>query len=132
MKTWSIGVGCVALVMSALGNLSSEPFKFKYEITANSNYAGDIYNLYTYKEKVIDIYDEYFLPLSDENREKKLINSIDLFNVSDKCRAYYVSGTIVVLVGEAKGMTLLGDLRTNSCDETVIRTKIFIFDIFNS
>ncbi len=72
-----------------------------------------------------------FILISEKKREVKLINDIDLFNMNNNCRSYYVSGTIVVLIGEAKGMTITGDLRSNSCDETVIRTKIFIFDIFN-
>ena len=81
---------------------------------------------------MIDIYDKHFLFLNETKREDKLINNIDLFEFNDDCRSYYVSGTIVLLIGDAKGMTITGDLRTNSCDETVIRTKVFIFDIFNN
>lgn len=130
MKLWSIGLGAIALVASTMLNLSSEPFKYKYEITANSNSAGDIYNLYDYKERLIDVYDEHFLALNEKNREEKLVNEISLFKLDSLCRAYYASGTIVVLVGDASGMTISGDLRSDSCDETVLRTKIFIFDIF--
>ena len=131
MKTFSISVCLLTLLLAGSSKLASEPFKYKYEITGNSKTASEIYDLYTYKEKLIDIYDKNFLALSEKKREVKLINEIDLFNMDDKCRSYYVSGTIVVLIGEAKGMTITGDLRSNSCDETVIRTKVFIFDIFN-
>lgn len=130
MKLWSIAIGTLALVGSTMLNLSSEPFKYKYEITANSNSAGDVYNLYDYKERLIDVYDEHFLALNEQKREEKLVNEISLFELDSSCRAYYASGTIVVLVGDASGMTISGDLRSDSCDETVLRTKIFIFDIF--
>ena len=134
MKTFSISVCLLTLLLAGSSKLASEPFKYKYEITGNSKTASEIYDLYTYKERLIDIYDKNFLALSEKKREVKLINDIDLFNMinmNNNCRSYYVSGTIVVLIGEAKGMTITGDLRSNSCDETVIRTKIFIFDIFN-
>lgn len=134
MKTFSISVCLLTLLLAGSSKLASEPFKYKYEITGNSKTASEIYDLYTYKERLIDIYDKNFLTLSEKKREVKLINDIDLFNMinmNNNCRSYYVSGTIVVLIGEAKGMTITGDLRSNSCDETVIRTKIFIFDIFN-
>lgn len=130
MKFFSISLAVLALSASVFSSLSSEPFKYKYEITANSKHAADIYNLYDYKEKLIDIYDEHFLFLNEKEREKKLISSIELFNIDNNCRSYYSSGTIVVLVGDANGMTISGNLRKDSCDETVIRTKIILFDIF--
>lgn len=131
MKLFSIGISLIALSVVGVSKLSSEPFKYKYEITGNSKSANDIYNLYEYKEKLIDIYDEHFLALNDTEREKKLINNNQLFKIDENCRAYYASGTIVVLVGDGKGLTITGDLRYDTCDETVIRTKIYIFDIFN-
>lgn len=130
MKLVSVSISLLALSISAFSSLSSEPFKYKYEITANSNKAGEVIKLYDYKEKLIDTYDSYFLTLSEKEREKKLISSIDLFKIDDNCRSYYASGTIVVLVGDAKGMTITGDLRNDTCDETVIRTKVILFDIF--
>lgn len=130
MKFFSALAGCVLLLSTSLTKLSSEPFKYKYEITANSNKAVDIYKLYDYKENLIDIYNEHFLALSESKREEKLINCIDLFKLDSNCRPYYISGTIVILIGEAKGVTLDGKLQQNSCDETVIRTKIFLFDLF--
>ena len=69
--------------------------------------------------------------MNETEREKKLINNNQLFKIDENCRAYYASGTIVVLVGDGKGLTITGDLRYDTCDETVIRTKIYIFDIFN-
>ena len=132
MKTFSISVCLLTLLTIGSTKLSSEPFKYKYEITASNKTAGEVYKLYEYKEKLIDIYDKHFLFLNETKREEKLINNIDLFEFNDDCRSYYVSGTIVLLIGDAKGMTITGDLRTNSCDETVIRTKVFIFDIFNN
>ncbi|MCH5172322.1 MAG: hypothetical protein J1F31_05805 [Erysipelotrichales bacterium] len=130
MKYFSISLGILAVSISVFASLSSEPFKYKYEITANSNHAEDLYKLYDYKEKLIDIYDEQFLLLNEKEREKKLVSDIELFNIDDTCRSYYASGTIVILVGDASGMTISGDLRKDSCDETVIRTKIILFDIF--
>ncbi len=130
MKFFSLSLGILALSISVFSSLSSEPFKYKYEITSNSNHADDLFALYDYKERLIDVYDDNFLLLSDKEREKKLISNIDLFNIDNTCRSYYASGTIVVLIGDARGMTLSGDLKKDSCDETTLRTKIILFDIF--
>ncbi len=130
MKLHTFAIPMLAVSAAAFVMLSEEPFQYKYEIVANSNSAQDVLNLYSYKEKLITHYEKDFMPLDKKTLETKLINDIQSFAFVSDIKARYAYGTIVLLVGDAKGYTLSGNLKTDSCDETVIRTKVFIFDLF--
>lgn len=119
------------LGLSSFSNLTDEPFKYKYQIVANSNSPSDIYDLYDYKERVIDIYEDHYLYMSQKEIEKDLVENIEIFKLNNDVRPYYAYGTIVLMVGNANGMCLEGSLRKDSCDDSVIRTKVFIFDLFS-
>lgn len=120
------------LLSSSTGifSIPEEPFQYRYEIISNSRSSDDVVHLYYYKEKIIDTYEAYFMPLETEKREMAIRNGVDLFAFDEDARSYYIGGTIVVLLGKAKGLELRGELRKSECDSTVIREKIFIFDIF--
>lgn len=120
------------LVSSSTGifSIPEEPFQYRYEIVSNSRNQEDVIHLYYYKEKIIDTYETYFMPLELEKRETAIRNHIDIFSFEEDARSYYIGGTIVVLLGKARGLELHGELRKSECDSTVIREKIFIFDIF--
>lgn len=131
MKLYSIVVPVILTATAGFVVLSEEPFQYKYEIVANSTSPKDIVDLYNYKEKVINIYEKKFMGLSSKELEVKLIKDISLFTIAPDARPSYAYGTIVILVGKAEGMHLQGNLKTNTCDETIIRTKILLFDLFS-
>ena len=120
------------LVSATSGVLSvpESPFQYRYEIMASSRKSVDVVALYKYKEKLIDTYEQYFMPLPKEQLEYCIRENISQFAFEEDARAYYISGTIVVLLGDAKGLTISGELRSSDCDNTVIREKLFIFDLF--
>ncbi len=116
------------LLLSTVFTIPSEPFSYKYEITANGNSAQDLWELYDVKEKVIETYDRNYL--NHPEKEQMLFRSVSDFAVTNHCRSYYVSGVLVVLIGNAKGVCLEGNFRKDSCDDSVIHEKVYLFDLF--
>lgn len=106
------------------------PFSYRFEIVSNSRSVEDVTALYYYKEQLIDTYEQYFMPISIEQRATCIKNSINMFSFNSSARSYYIGGSIVVLLGKAQGVEMHGELRKNECDATVIREKIYIFDLF--
>lgn len=125
-------LGAVALtVLSNTLSVPEVPFQYAYEIVSNSRSAKDVTELYYYKEKIIDTYESYIMPLGYDEIEEAVKNNLQLFCFRDDARCSYIGGTIVVLIGNAQGVEMKGQLRKSSCDETVIREKLFIFDLFS-
>ena len=123
-----------AMILSTLSStmaIPEVPFQYTYEIVSNSRSAKDVTALYYYKEKMIDTYESYILPLGYEKIEETIRNNLSLFCFEEGARCSYINGSIVVLLGNAKGVEMKGQLRKSTCDETVIREKIFILDLFS-
>ena len=116
---------------SGIFNIPEEPFSYTYEIVSNSRNPSDMVDLYYYKERLIDTYEAYFMNLDVGMIGERVKENISLFKFNDSARVYYISGTIVVLLGSSKGYVVKGNLRSNECDTTVIREKFYIFDLFS-
>lgn len=126
---------CIALTF--LGTIftsvkkNETTFKYMYSIRAASYSLLDEGTLYTYKEKLIDIYEDLCLDVDEKYHEQLIKNNIKLFSFSSEITSFYSSGMINVIIGKGKGSKIQGRLRKNSCDNEVIREKIYIFDIIN-
>ncbi len=131
MKTKLLITLLTLTASSSVLAIPSEPFSYRYEIVSSSRSPSDMTELYYYKEQLIDTYEQYFMPLGAEKIEEAVKNSIGVFIFNEKARSYYINGTIVVLLGNARGVTLEGQLRKNECDGTVIREKFYILDLFS-
>lgn len=124
----------LALLLS-LGSLSfvdrrSVPFGYRYEVVAASNSLNDLYELYDYKEHLIDVYDRTVLTLDSRHRQQFLSDHIAVFNYKEGVTSY-VNGVIVQTIGPGLGQHLRGDLKKDACDTETIREKFFIFDLFS-
>ena len=106
-------------------------FKYVYQIKANSYSPKDCVNLYYYKEKLIDKYEELTFTLKQSYVGSFLQDNISVFEFDSNCSSKYVNGVIVLTLGQGKGSVIEGKLRMNSCDDSVIREKIYLFDIFS-
>ena len=116
------------VLLSSIATSSS--FKYLYQIKANSYTPKDTIKLYYYKEKLIDQYEKMAFSLKNEYLHQTIKQNISDFNFDDNCVASYVNGVIVLTLGEGRGSLIEGKLRQNSCDNSVIREKIFIFELF--
>lgn len=105
-------------------------FKYSYQIKANSYSPRDNINLYYYKEKLIDKYEELVFTLKEDYVGEFVKSNINEFNFDESCKAKYINGSIILIIGEGKGSIIEGKLRVNSCDDSVIREKIYLLDIF--
>lgn len=109
---------------------NSEPFAYRYEIRANSSAIQDQMMLYTYKELLVDYYDELCLKLPASYHDQAIRENITNFSIEGKTSAKLSYGTILIKVGSGLGPSIRGDLRKSVCDEEVIDTKFFFFEIF--
>ena len=107
----------------------SEEFTYKYEIVLNSNNHKDIVKGYLYKEYLIDKYNELISNLDTELHSKAVMNNIEIF-AKEGSYSEYVDGKIVVYIGDAKGDSISGTLKTNSCDTSTVRVKFFFSKFF--
>ena len=107
----------------------NKTFNYEYIVVLNSNSMGDVIDGYTYKEHLIDEYNQLINYLDPSLHTDAVINNIDRF-ASDGSVAKYEDGKIVVYVGEANGNSIHGELKKDTCDTSNIRVKFFFSKYF--
>jgi hypothetical protein len=127
-KKISILVLGLSIILCGFTNKNSE-FTYKYEIVLNSNDTKDVIKGYLYKEYLIDQYNNLTNYLDSSLHTSAIINNIDLF-AYEGSKSDYVNGKIVVYVGEGKGSSISGELKSSSCDNSNIRVKFFFSKFF--
>ena len=124
----SIIVLMLCLVVCGFTKKNQE-FLYKYEVILNSNDTKDVVKGYLYKEYLIDQYNNLINYLDPSLHTSAIINNIDIF-AKEGSHSEYVNGIIVVYVGDAKGSSISGNLKSNSCDNSNIRVKFFFSKFF--
>jgi len=109
---------------------TSTSFNYTYQIITNSYSLNDEVQGYYYKERLIDEYEALAFHNEERKHQEIIMANIDRFKFDDNCYPYYYNGGIFVIIGNGQGMSIKGHLRKNECDESVIREKIYIFDLF--
>ena len=104
-------------------------FSYEYEIVLNSNDNKDVIKGYLYKEHLINEYNILISGLDDSLIANAVISNIDRFSLEGSY-SEYINGKIVVFIGEAKGDSVSGTLKKNSCDTSSIRVKFFFSKFF--
>lgn len=110
-------------------NQKNKEFTYNYSVILNSNSMGDLLDGYTYKEHLIDEYNSIINYLDPSLHQDAVINNIDKFAKNGSV-AKYEEGKIVIYVGEAKGNSIHGELKKDSCDNSNIRVKFFFSKFF--
>ena len=106
-----------------------EEFLYQYEIVLNSNDIKDVSRGYLYKEYLIDNYNNLIKYLDPSLHTKAVKDNIEIL-AYDGSVSEYKNGKIVVYVGEAKGESLNGSLKSDSCDNSKMRIKFFFSKYF--
>lgn len=109
---------------------NSISFNYKYRIKGNSFSPMDSATVYSYKEEMIEKYEDFFLTMEEEYQVKYISRNIDFFKLYDNAEVSNIAGTICITIGEGKGILLEGQFRKNECDSEVINEKYFILEIF--
>lgn len=107
----------------------NKEFVYEYRVVLNSNSMNDVIDGYTYKEYLIDEYNELINYLDPSLHQDAVINNIDKF-AKDGSVAKYEDGVIVVYVGNSKGNALKGELKKDACDVSNIRVKFYFSKYF--
>jgi hypothetical protein len=118
------------LVVGGASNNVKE-FNYEYRIVLNSNSIKDVLDGYTYKEHLIDQYNELINYLDPSLHQDAVINNINKF-AREGSSARYEDGRIVVYVGNANGDALKGELKKNACDTSNVRVKFYFSKYFFS
>lgn len=107
----------------------NKEFTYEYSVVLNSNSMSDLLDGYTYKEYLIDEYNDLINYLDSSLHTDAVVNNINRF-ARDGSVAKYENGKIIVYVGEAKGNSIHGELKKDSCDTSNIRVKFFFSKFF--
>lgn len=108
---------------------TAQAFTYEYTVVLNSNSMSDLLDGYTYKEYLIDEYNDLINYLDSSLHQDAVINNIDKFS-KDGSVSKYEDGKIVIYVGDAKGSSIHGELKKNSCDTSNVRIKFFFSKFF--
>ena len=110
--------------------VNNNDFIYQYQIIGNTKKSADVLELYYIKERVIDTYESFFINIEPSLITSAIKEKIYLFKFKENIQAYYKNGIILLIIEQGNGLSLKGSLRTSMCDETVIREKFFILDLF--
>ena len=110
--------------------VNNNDFIYQYQIIGNSKKSADVLELYYIKERVIDTYESFFINIEPSLISSAIKEKIYLFKFKENIQTYYKNGIILLIIEQGNGLSLKGSLRTSMCDETVIREKFFILDLF--
>lgn len=110
----------------------SYPFTYRYEIRASSSDLGDKMMLYTYKNYLVQVYEEIVLKHPESTHDQLIRARLKDFEIDGKTKASLNYGTLTLTVGMGLGPSVKGDLRKNICDQEVIDTRFFFFEIFSN
>ena len=116
------------LVVGGVSQKNKE-FMYSYRVVLNSNSVSDVLDGYTYKEYLIDEYNSLINYLDPSLHQDAVINNINKF-AKNGSSAKYEDGGIVVYVGEAKGDSIKGELKKDSCDTSNVRVKFYFSKYF--
>lgn len=116
------------LVVNGVKDKNQE-FIYEYRVVLNSNDMKDVIDGYTYKEYLIDEYNELINYLDPSLHQDAVINNIDNF-AKDGSVAKYEDGVIVVYIGNSKGDSLKGKLKKDMCDVSNVRVKFYFSKYF--
>ena len=116
------------LVVNGVKDKARE-FTYQYRVVLNSNSMKDVIDGYTYKEYLIDEYNELINYLDPSLHQDAVINNIDKF-AKEGSIAKYEDGTIIVYIGNSKGDSLKGELKKNMCDVSNVRVKFYFSKYF--
>ena len=121
-----------------ISNAQKPKFTYEYMITSNSNDINDMLVMYdvkqdsrwysSFNDKTNSSY-ELVLSLNEEYHRDTIINNLDKFIDSDLGKCEYLNEKIVITIGEGKGGTIEGYLKSNICDSEKTNYRIFIFDL---
>ncbi len=119
-------------IYAAIGVSSSkyDKFSYEYQITASDNSALGIIDLYNAKQHLIDTYNQEILFKDPTLHQHLIIENIEDFAYEDSL-AKYSDGKIIIIIGEGKGQTINGKLRTSYCDTSTTNNRIYIIEWLN-
>lgn len=112
-----------------LSNASKPKFSYEYKITAATNDISDMLIMYDVKQTFLKKYEELVLTVNEEYHRDMIIDNLDNFIDPSLGNCKYLNEKIIITIGEGKGGTIEGYLKSNICDSDATNYRMFIFDL---
>ena len=127
MKKYIVLIAILFGLILSVSNLSKtialEEVNYRYKIVSNSNSIDDLIELYKTKELFVISYNN---ALENDFDIKKVYTSFSQYVVN-------LEGNIfVILIGEAKGISLEGKLKSSVCDESTLNNRYALLEWFSN
>ena len=127
MKKYIVLIAVLFGLILSISNLSKtialEEVNYRYKIVSNSNSIDDLIELYKTKELFVISYNN------------ALENDFDIKKVYTSFSQYVVNlegNNFVILIGEAKGISLEGKLKSSVCDESTLNNRYALLEWFSN
>jgi len=106
--------------VSSLSKIEAkEEYDYKYKVIANSNSIDDLVELYETKE---------ILVISYNNAIENDLLIEDVYHSFSNENIVLEGNTFVIRLGNAKGISLEGKLKTNACDTSTINNRYALLE----
>ena len=127
MKKYIVLIAILFGLILSVSNLSKtialEEVNYRYKIVSNSNSIDDLIELYKTKELFVISYNN---ALENDFDIKKVYTSFSQYVVN-------LEGNIfVILIGDAKGISLEGKLKSSVCDESTLNNRYALLEWFSN
>ena len=127
MKKYIVLIAVLFGLILSVSNLSKtialEEVNYRYKIVSNSNSIDDLIELYKTKELFVISYNN---ALENDFDIKKVYTSFSQYVIN-------LEGNIfVILIGEAKGISLEGKLKSSVCDESTLNNRYALLEWFSN
>ena len=126
-KIFNLGLLILSTSFNAI-SVNEQQFIYQYQVIGETKRSEDVVELYYVKEKLIDIYESFFIDIDPSLITDALKENLSLFKCNENTNVYFRNGLLLLIIGNGNGLSIKGSLRSSLCDDTTIREKFFILD----
>ena len=82
------------------------------------------------KKEIIKIYDDLMEQVDESSRMSFLAEQINLFELDENTKAFFLNGTLKIVIGDGQGLVLEGTFVKESCDIEVNK-RSWLLELLN-
>ena len=102
----------ICMLLFTVWNVSAQIEEPRYIIYFDSNNKSDL----EIKKKVIETYDDLMEQVDEISHMSFLAEQTELFEFDNTMKAFFLNGTLKIVIGDGQGLVLVGTFIKESCD----------------
>ena len=102
----------ICMLLFTVWNVSAQIEEPRYIIYFDSNNKSDL----EIKKKVIETYDDLMEQVDEISHMSFLAEQTELFEFDNTMKAFFLNGTLKIVIGDGQGLVLEGTFIKESCD----------------